>query len=161
MLYFLSSRILFGTAQLYIVEGTLTDLCTESVVVIPPHGVQLETHRGLFNVTLFIQRRFIPRAVLRDVVVHEGLRLWNVRYFLAFVKRDKNGSSIIDIAFEVSNVLFYSFSGMSKAGCYRIFSLTLLSSCKSIGGYYIRWRCKIIMTMYTAEQWHPAIDMKL
>ncbi|KAG5727621.1 hypothetical protein E4T56_gene12308 [Termitomyces sp. T112] len=43
----------------------------ESVIVIPAHGIQLETHRGLPGLRLFASRRFIGLTALQDVVIHE------------------------------------------------------------------------------------------
>ncbi|KAJ6547444.1 hypothetical protein B0H19DRAFT_268377 [Mycena capillaripes] len=78
-----------------------TQVLFESVVVIPPHGIQLETHRGLpwfspFSVT----RQFIPFASLRDFVIHEGLRRWNVRYYLAAIELSQSGDFQVHVAFE-------------------------------------------------------------
>ena len=63
----------------------------ESIISLPPHGVQLETHRGLPStpltppIILFINRQFIPLPSIKDIIIHEGLYGWNVRYYLAVI----------------------------------------------------------------------------
>ena len=74
----------------------------ESVLVFPTLGIQLETHRGYPSLEpFFVSRRFIPTSSLENVVIHEGLRRWNVRYFLAAFKRSSSGAISIHVAFEV------------------------------------------------------------
>ena len=65
------------------------DLGAESLLVFPTLGIQLETHRGhpLIPRSLFTTRRFVPLSALQDVVIHEGLRGWNVRFYLALLQR--------------------------------------------------------------------------
>ncbi|KAJ6496564.1 hypothetical protein C8R47DRAFT_973323 [Mycena vitilis] len=78
-----------------------TQVLFESVVVIPPHGIQLETHRGLPWFSPFaVTRQFIPFASLQDFVIHEGLRRWNVRYYLAAIKLSKSRDFQVHVAFE-------------------------------------------------------------
>lgn len=77
----------------------------ESVVIIPRHGIQLETHRGLlFSLLpacpLTINRRFIPLTSVRDIVINEGIRRWGVRYYLCIV-RDVGSEVTLEVAFEV------------------------------------------------------------
>lgn len=73
----------------------------ESVLVFPALGIQLETHYGHPSLgPLFVSRRFIHISRLEDFVIHEGLRRWNVRYFLAAIKRSNNGSILFHVAFE-------------------------------------------------------------
>ncbi|KAJ7156092.1 hypothetical protein C8R43DRAFT_1125981 [Mycena crocata] len=73
----------------------------ESVLVIPPHGIQLETHRGLpWFAPLFVTRRFIPLAALQDFVIHEGLRKWNIRYFLAAIRLSASKDFQLHVAYE-------------------------------------------------------------
>ncbi|KAG1754507.1 hypothetical protein EDB19DRAFT_1892490 [Suillus lakei] len=56
----------------------------ESVLVFPAYGIQLETHRGYpLLKPLFVSRRFIHASLLEDFIINEGLRRWNVRYYLA------------------------------------------------------------------------------
>lgn len=78
----------------------------ESVLVFPTLGIQLETHRGHPSLEpFFVSRRFIHSSCLDDCVIHEGLRRWNVRYFLAAFKRSSSGAISIHVAFE--NILPY------------------------------------------------------
>lgn len=77
-------------------------LSAESVLVFPTLGIQLETHRGHPSLQpLLVSRRFIHVGCLENVVIHEGLHRWNVRYFLAAIKRSNNGTLSIHVAFEV------------------------------------------------------------
>ncbi|KAG6371913.1 hypothetical protein JVT61DRAFT_8922 [Boletus reticuloceps] len=65
-----------------------TQVLHESLLVFPTLGFQLETHRGHpFLPTLLITRHFIPLSALEDVVIHEGFRRWNVRFYLAALRR--------------------------------------------------------------------------
>ncbi|KAJ6596778.1 hypothetical protein DFH09DRAFT_825236, partial [Mycena vulgaris] len=74
----------------------------ESVIIIPPHGIQLETHRGLpWFAPLTVTRRFIPLASLQDFVIHEGLSGWNVRYYLAAIRLSSSGDFRLHVAYEV------------------------------------------------------------
>ncbi|KAJ7285960.1 hypothetical protein C8J57DRAFT_1286361 [Mycena rebaudengoi] len=77
-----------------------TQVLFESVIVIPPHGIQLETHRGLPWWSLTVTRRFVPLASLQDFVIHEGLSKWNVRYYLAAIQLTQSGDFRIHIAYE-------------------------------------------------------------
>ena len=74
----------------------------ESVIALPPHGLQLETHYSFLSVPIFVSRRFVPLVMLQDVVINEGLSGWNVRYYLMTIKRERNDSLSIDVAFQVS-----------------------------------------------------------
>jgi len=67
----------------------------ESVLAIPPWGVQLETHRGVLlpsgrALVRSVTRRFIPLDATVDVIINEGLRGWNIRYYLAVLQRVKD-----------------------------------------------------------------------
>jgi len=59
-----------------------TQVLWESVIVLPSYGIQLETHRGLPSVPLFVSRKFIPLTDVKDILINEGLRRWDVRYYL-------------------------------------------------------------------------------
>ncbi|GLB35058.1 putative GPI-GlcNAc transferase complex, PIG-H component [Lyophyllum shimeji] len=72
----------------------------ESVIIFPPHGIQLETHRGFPGLCLSITRRFIRLKVLQDVVIHEGLKGWDVRYYLAAIKHAESGTFALEIAYQ-------------------------------------------------------------
>jgi phosphatidylinositol N-acetylglucosaminyltransferase subunit H len=78
---------------------------SESVVIIPCHGIQLETHRGLQysllpSCPLSTKRRFIPLTSVRDIVINEGLRRWDVRYYLCVI-RDAGPEVSLEVVFEV------------------------------------------------------------
>lgn len=78
----------------------------ECVVIIPSHGIQLETHQGLKSRSLISSRRFIPFASLHNVVVNEGLYRWNVRYYLVAIRRVGAHGHRLEVAFEVSSLRF-------------------------------------------------------
>ncbi|KAG9318914.1 hypothetical protein JVU11DRAFT_1025 [Chiua virens] len=75
-------------AVLTLVWVRCTQVLHESLLVFPTLGIQLETHRGHpllpFNT---VTRHFIPCGALEDVIIHEGLRRWNVRFYLAALQR--------------------------------------------------------------------------
>ncbi|KIY74356.1 hypothetical protein CYLTODRAFT_3141 [Cylindrobasidium torrendii FP15055 ss-10] len=75
-------------------------LISESLFIVPGHGIQLEQQRGprTFRRTT---RRFVPLSRLRDVVINEGLSGWNVRYYLAVVTEDQTGATRLEVVFEV------------------------------------------------------------
>ncbi|KAF9053555.1 hypothetical protein BDZ89DRAFT_284236 [Hymenopellis radicata] len=75
---------------------------SESIIVFPGHGIQLETRNG-FEKMSATTRRFIPLTVIRDVIINEGLYGWNVRYYLAVMTEDPLGHQEIHVAF--ANVL--------------------------------------------------------
>jgi len=85
----------------YLVWMKCTQVLFESVIVIPPHGIQLETHRGFSpSRTLFSSRRFIPMPALQDFVINEGLRRWNVRYYLTAIQRIDSSNTTLQVAYE-------------------------------------------------------------
>jgi len=88
----------------------------ESIIVIPPHGIQLETHRGYPGLHVFITRRFIRFNGFQDVVIHEGLKGWDVRFFIAVINISSSGNIILDIAYRnlhpQQNVLLYVYRSM-------------------------------------------------
>ena len=49
-----------------------------------------------------VSRRFIPLASLRDVIINEGLRGWDVRYYLAAVKETPGSETSLEVAYQVS-----------------------------------------------------------
>jgi len=72
------------------------------VLVFPTHGIQLETHRGYpLLKPFFVSRRFVHASLLEDFIINEGLRRWNVRYYLAAVHRSSADAFAIDVPFEV------------------------------------------------------------
>jgi len=50
-----------------------------------------------------VTRHFIPLSALEDVVIHEGLRRWNVRYYLAALQRYKRSIASALAAVAVSD----------------------------------------------------------
>ncbi len=76
---------------------------TESIVVLPSLGVQLETRRGspFFSRPLFTGRRFIPLCALQDIIINEGLHRWDVRYYLALMNGNCPDMIILEVAYEV------------------------------------------------------------
>lgn len=68
--------------------------------MLPPHGVQLETHRGPFG-PLFASRKFIPSEHIHDIIINEALWRWNVRYYLAIVIEAPGRPHELAVAFEV------------------------------------------------------------
>jgi len=85
----------------YFVWSKCTQVLFESVVVIAPHGIQLETHRGFPpSLVLWASRRFIPMSNLRDFVINEGLHGWNVRYYLTAIQRKGSNDFILQVAYK-------------------------------------------------------------
>ncbi|EIW60056.1 uncharacterized protein TRAVEDRAFT_164502 [Trametes versicolor FP-101664 SS1] len=78
----------------------LTNLLWESVVILPSLGIQLETHRGFLGFPLFAARRFIPWSSLEDFLINEGIRGWDIRYYLVALHRTQQGALKLDVAFE-------------------------------------------------------------
>lgn len=100
-LWFRCNQVLYGSSR-----ESIPIYCphyfSESVLVFPALGIQLEIHRGHPSLEpFFVSRRFIHTSCLEDCVIHEGLRRWNVRYFLAAFKRPSSGTISIHVAFEV------------------------------------------------------------
>ena len=65
----------------------------------------METHRGLqYSLLpacpLTTNRRFMPLTSVRDVVINEGFRRWDVRYYLCII-RDAGSEASLEVAFEV------------------------------------------------------------
>ena len=77
----------------------------ESVVILGPHGIQLETHRGfLTRLPWLTNRRFIASTHLHGVYISEGLRGWNVRFYLVAIKRTALTGSTFEVAYQVSDL---------------------------------------------------------
>jgi len=75
----------------------------ESVVILGPHGIQLETHRGfLTRLPWLTNRRFIASTHLHGVYISEGLRGWNVRFYLVAIKRTAlpGSGSTFEVAYQ-------------------------------------------------------------
>lgn len=69
-------------------------------------GVQLETHRGAAGVSLFVSRRFISWSSLEDFLINEGIRGWDIRYYLVAINRTSQSALQLAVAFEVSSFVF-------------------------------------------------------
>ncbi|KAK0459613.1 uncharacterized protein EV420DRAFT_276220 [Desarmillaria tabescens] len=94
------SYFVFTIPTILLLRHKCSQVVSESIIVIPPHGVQLETRFGFETLTLNVTRRFIPLSILRDVVINEGLYGWNVRYYLAAIVQDGSGATSLAVAFE-------------------------------------------------------------
>lgn len=97
---------------------------TESVIAIPSLGIQLETHRGLPGFPLTCSRNFIPVAFLQDFIINEGLRRWNVHYYIAAIKK-QDQSVTLHVAFEVC-LSFPTRSLSLLIICFTVFSQSIL-----------------------------------
>lgn len=82
------------------VYARCTQILWESIIVIPPHGIQFETHRGFPPYPLFASRSFIPLIILQNFVINEGLRRWDVRFYLAAIKKASSGAMRMEVAYE-------------------------------------------------------------
>jgi len=80
-----------GIVLTWLVWTRCNQVLHESLLVFPALCIQLETHRGhpLLPFPISVTRHFIPLSALEDVVIHEGFRRWNVRYYLAALQRHK------------------------------------------------------------------------
>ncbi|ETW85990.1 hypothetical protein HETIRDRAFT_122293 [Heterobasidion irregulare TC 32-1] len=95
-----SRRVEQGTSRLSWKDGLCTQILWESILVIPPHGIQFETHRGFPPYPLFASRSFIPLIILQNFVINEGLRRWDVRFYLAAIKKASSGAMSMEVAYE-------------------------------------------------------------
>ncbi|KAH9484249.1 hypothetical protein JR316_0003729 [Psilocybe cubensis] len=87
---------------LFLAKQTFLTILYESVILLPPHGIQLETHRGFPGLgSLFSSKHFISSTTLEDIIINEGLSGWNVLYYLAMVKKTMSSGSGMDVAFQV------------------------------------------------------------
>ncbi|KAH9063495.1 GPI-GlcNAc transferase complex, PIG-H component-domain-containing protein, partial [Lactarius vividus] len=77
-----------------------TRVLWESVLVLPSYGIQLETHRGLPSLPLFVSRKFIPLSEVKDVLINEGLRRWDVRYYLTVLYCPQVAEQRLEVAYE-------------------------------------------------------------
>ncbi|SRR5258707_8475129 len=90
----------------------------ESVISLYPHGLQLETHRGIQasfftpSISLFVTRKFIATPMILDVILNEGLRRWNFHYYLAIICRARENLTepvIIHVAYPVRTMTLVFF----------------------------------------------------
>lgn len=106
--------------------------------IIAFHGVQLETVRGIIipffsPLPITSRKRFIPLASIQNVIINEGLRRWNVRYYLCIIK-DTQKDLTLEIIFEVGRICF-------------ILHMTWLSSeplCRISFRIFLCWKSSII-----------------
>ncbi|KDR81503.1 hypothetical protein GALMADRAFT_276285 [Galerina marginata CBS 339.88] len=89
---------------LWTTKSTIFKVSYESVVLLPPHGIQLETHRDFSGVRT-CTKRFIPKANLRGAFINEGLKGWNVIYYLAVVKRSNLRGADFGLELVYENIL--------------------------------------------------------
>jgi hypothetical protein len=66
---------------------------TESVIVIPGVGLQLEANRGfqlwtLPACSLSTSRRFYPQSAVEDLLLIESISGWSIRFSLGVIVRD-------------------------------------------------------------------------
>ncbi|KAI0748299.1 hypothetical protein C8Q80DRAFT_730780 [Daedaleopsis nitida] len=78
----------------------LTQVQWESVVILPSLGVQLETHRGFAGLSLLAACKFVPWSSLDDFLINEGIRGWDIRYYLVAINRTPQGPIQLEVAFE-------------------------------------------------------------
>ncbi|KAH7923527.1 hypothetical protein BV22DRAFT_578440 [Leucogyrophana mollusca] len=111
--------LLTGTLAVVLIAVFVWFRCSqvlhESVLLFPPHGIQFECHRGfpLFS-PFFVSRNFIHMSTLEDFVIHEGLRRWDVRYFLAAFKRSVTGELSIKNLLPHFAVLLEVYQGAQR-----------------------------------------------
>ena len=86
-------------------------------------GIQFETHRGFPSIPLIVSRRFIPATTLRDFVINEGLRRWDVRYYLAAMTKSDSIGITLEVAYEVRVPEYGRRSSASPHGALRTFYL--------------------------------------
>ncbi|RPD80247.1 hypothetical protein L226DRAFT_454737 [Lentinus tigrinus ALCF2SS1-7] len=77
-----------------------TQVLWESVMIFPVLGIQLETHRGVAGLSLLASRKFIPWSSLEDFLINEGIRGWDIRYYLVAINRTPQGALQLAVAFE-------------------------------------------------------------
>lgn len=120
----------------------VSQLASESVIILPSLGLQLETHKGFAGISMLAARTFIPWSALEDFLINEGIRGWDIRYYLVAITRTSHGSIKLEVAFEV-NLESWSLSiANSQIICpIRTFSQSSLS--------YLR----CIMAFKTASRW--------
>lgn len=95
-----ASLVAFTAILVLIIYQKCTQVLWESVLVIPPHGIQLETHRGFPSYPLFASRTFIPLTTFQNFIINEGLRRWDVRFYLAVLQKPSNTALHLEVAYE-------------------------------------------------------------
>ncbi|KAI0780755.1 GPI-GlcNAc transferase complex, PIG-H component-domain-containing protein [Trametes elegans] len=94
------NAIIAASLLLACLHHRVTQILWESVIVLPSLGLQFETHRGFAGVPLSTTRRFIPWTSLEDFLINEGIRGWNIRYYLVAITRTQQGALKLEVAFE-------------------------------------------------------------
>ncbi|KZV88316.1 hypothetical protein EXIGLDRAFT_180836 [Exidia glandulosa HHB12029] len=82
----LAPRVALVIAGLFCLARASNRVLSESLVALPPLGLQLQVVRGLrwpWILSLGTSRRFVPAEHYRDLVINEALHRWNVRFYLA------------------------------------------------------------------------------
>ena len=54
-----------------------------------------------WNLSLSASRTFIPWSSLEDFLINEGIRGWDIRYYLVAITRTSQGDVKLQVAFEV------------------------------------------------------------
>jgi phosphatidylinositol glycan class H protein len=86
---------------LVVLNSTLFQVLHESVILLPPHGIQLETHRGPFSShPIFSIKHYIPASKLSGVVINEGLRGWNVLFYLVAMWHTESRGTVLKVAYQ-------------------------------------------------------------
>ena len=84
---------------------------SESVVVFPSLGLQLETHRGFSGISFLASRTFVPWSSLEDFLINEGIRGWDIRYYLVAITRTSQDAVKLEVGFEASTMSRHCLSG--------------------------------------------------
>lgn len=74
------------------------------MIVLPSKDLELEVHRGLPGLPMFVERRVIPASIISAVIINEGLYGWNVRYYLAVLTKADETQSL-HVLYEVRTSL--------------------------------------------------------
>jgi len=83
------TQLLWGMSSIVLPLPSDSPYLTESIIVFPHIGIQIETTRGLVIPftervqALSTSRRFVPADSIHDVIINEGLRIWDWYYYLA------------------------------------------------------------------------------
>ena len=98
-------QVLYGEENCFFVIRLRANIATiESVVILEPHGIQLETHRGfLTRLPWLTSRRFIASTHLHGVYISEGLKGWNVRFYLVAIRHTALPGPTFGVAYQVSD----------------------------------------------------------
>lgn len=100
------AHLVIACTTLALARYRCSQVLHESVLIFPLRGIQLESHRGLPSLcTFYVTKDFVPLASLDNFIIYEGLRRWDIRYYLAAMKRSSSGSMTLHVAFR--NILPY------------------------------------------------------